>query len=203
MMTVYGNYEDTLRQVLGMMLKEIGGEPSSDGSDMDKRPYEHLNGRIKSDESMREKLQQRGLAETPENALRAVHDSIGIRIICSFLSDIYTNIDYIRSLPCFEVISEKDYITKAKPNGYRSYHMIVSFTAPFADADGSVPGKFFAEIQLRTLAMDSWAALEHKMKYKKDIKDQALIVSELKRCADEMASCDLSMETIRQLIEES
>ena len=78
--------------------------------------------------------------------------------------------------------------------------MILDVTAPYEDARGRDPGHFFIEIQLRTIAMDSWAALEHEMKYKHEVKNAALISRELKRCADELASCDLSMQTIRNLI---
>ena len=98
---------------------------------------------------------------------------------------------------------EKDYIKQAKDNGYRSYHLILEVTAPYEDVLGNNPGKFFVEIQLRTIAMDSWASLEHQMKYKKTVRNQTLIVSELKRLADELASCDISMQTIRDLIERS
>ena len=81
--------------------------------------------------------------------------------------------------------------------------MIVRVESPITDILGNKPGKFYAEIQLRTIAMDSWASLEHQLKYKKNVKNQALIVSELKRCADEMASTDVSMQTIRDLIQEN
>ena len=92
-------------------------------------------------------------------------------------------------MPDVDVIEEKDYIRHAKPNGYRSYHMILR-----------VNGSVYAEIQLRTISQDTWAALEHQMKYKKNIKNPEMITRELKRCADELASCDLSMQTIRNLI---
>ena len=85
-------------------------------------------------------------------------------------------------------------------NGYRSYHLIARLEAPLEDVKGNNPGHFFVEIQLRTIAMDSWASLEHQMKYKKNIKNPEMITRELKRCADELASCDLSMQTIRNLI---
>lgn len=78
--------------------------------------------------------------------------------------------------------------------------MILRVTAPFTDIRGENPGQFYVEIQLRTLAMDSWASLEHELKYKKSIQNQEIITAELKRCADELNSCDLSMQTIRQLI---
>ncbi|MBQ7989930.1 MAG: GTP pyrophosphokinase family protein [Oscillospiraceae bacterium] len=202
-MSVYGEYEETLETVLAFIKGQIEDYTAEEYAKNGVKLHEHLICRVKSDESMREKLNAKGFEETSLNALRMVYDSIGIRIVCSFLDDVFANIRMIREASWCEVIEEKDYITHAKPNGYRSYHMIIACTAPYEDIDGNMPGKFYAEVQLRTIAMDSWAALEHKMKYKKSVKNQALIVSELKRCADELASCDLSMQTIRQLIEEN
>ncbi len=101
------------------------------------------------------------------------------------------------------IYNEKDFVYHAKPNGYRSYHLIIEVATPFEDCLGQQPGTYFIEIQLRTIAMDSWASLEHQMKYKHDINNPERLVKELKRCADELASCDLSMQTIRNLIVES
>ena len=93
-------------------------------------------------------------------------------------------------MPDAEIVEVKDYIRHAKENGYRSLHLILK-----------VRGRFYAEIQLRTISMDTWAALEHHLKYKKTVSgNSGLIVSELKRCADELASTDLSMQTIRDMI---
>ena len=100
------------------------------------------------------------------------------------------------------VQSLKRKITKAKPNGYRSYHLILDVNENYQDVDGQNPGHFYVEIQLRTIAMDSWASLEHEIKYKHQIKNPERIGKELKRCADQLASCDIQMETIRQLIQE-
>ena len=123
-----------------------------------------------------------------------------MRIVTSFIDDIYLMIKYIKSFDNCEVIEEIDYIKHAKPNGYRSYHLILAVKTDFPDVNGNTPGTYYVEIQLRTIAMDTWASLEHKIRYKKDIPSQELISSELKRCADELASCDLSMQTIRSLI---
>ncbi len=153
-------------------------------------PVEHVECRIKSDESMREKLRRKELAETTENALYTLHDALGIRVVCSFLKDVYAVRDHLASLPGFEAAEEKDYIRHVKPNGYRSYHLILK-----------CHGDLYAEIQIRTISMDTWAALEHHMRYKKSLKENTpLIASELKRCADELASTDLSMQTIRDMI---
>lgn len=199
--SIYGKYEEYLRQVSEDLRQRVEIYSAAEYSRSGTRISEHIDVRIKSDVSMREKCRKKGLEETAENALSVISDSIGMRIVCSFTDDIYRNISYIRSMEGCTVIKEKDYITHAKPNGYRSYHMIISLEEPFEDVFGNVPGRYKAEIQLRTIAMDSWAALEHKMRYKKDIKNQLLIESELKRVADELASCDLSMQTIRDLIE--
>ena len=151
---------------------------------------EHVLARVKSDESMREKLRRKGLPETTESALTSVYDALGIRIVCAFLSDVYTIRDHIVSDPNVEVIEERDYIRQSKPNGYRSLHLIL------CSRDG-----YYAEVQLRTISMDTWAALEHHLQYKKTHEgNQRLIVQELKRCADELAATDLSMQTLRDMI---
>ncbi len=153
-------------------------------------PVEHCLARIKSEESMREKCRRKNLPETEESALEMIHDAVGLRIVCAFIHDVYRIRDAIAVLPDIEVIEEKDYIRHAKPNGYRSYHMILRYK-----------GKTYAEVQLRTISMDTWAALEHHLKYKKQVSgDEALISAELKRCASELAATDLSMQTLRDMI---
>ena len=123
--------------------------------------------------------------------------------MCGFVDDIYKIVEIIRNFDDCSIAVEKDYIQNAKPNGYRSYHLIVELSTDFPDCLGNERGSYFIEIQLRTIAQDSWASLEHQMKYKHDIKNPKRIVRELKRCADELASCDLTMQTIRNLIQES
>ncbi len=152
-------------------------------------PIEHCLSRIKSDESMREKCRRLGLPENEESALYEIHDAIGFRIVCAFLTDVYLVRDNLAKMPGAEVIQEKDYIKNAKPNGYRSLHLIIKYKG------------LFAEIQLRTVSMDTWASLEHHMRYKKNISGNTkLIEKELKRCADELSSTDISMQAIRDLI---
>lgn len=112
-----------------------------------------------------------------------------MRIVCAFLDVVYDIRDALLHEKHYEIIREKDYIKNVKPSGYRSLHLIVK-------VDG-----YFVELQLRTISQDTWAALEHHMRYKKDIKgDIKLIESELKRCADELAATDISMQTIRNMI---
>ena len=153
-------------------------------------PVEHYLTRIKSEESMREKCVRKGLPVTTDSALNIIKDAIGVRIVCAFVDDVYDIKNYLKNSGRYEFIEEKDYIRHAKPNGYRSYHIIIR-----------IDGRFYAEIQLRTISMDTWAALEHHLKYKKNIGGNTdLIVNELKRCADELASTDLSLQTIRDMI---
>lgn len=203
MSSIYGKYEATLPIVMDM----IAGKLQTYNEEVRLREgdgvYEHLNYRIKSEESMREKCRRRGIDETPESALLEPTDSIGLRIATRFIDDIYTIVEFIRSLPGCEIVQEKDYIRSAKPNGYRSYHMILAVTVPYEDVRGNNPGTYFVEIQLRTIAMDSWASLEHQLKYKQDIANAKMITAELKRCADELAACDVSMQTLRRLIRDN
>ena len=197
---IYGKYEPTLSIILDNIISQIKTYNDMEVQKSGEKAYEHLIYRVKDKDSMLEKCTRKNLPQTTYSALHDIQDAIGIRIICRFIDDIYKNIDYLKSLPNLKIIKEKDYIKNVKPNGYRSYHLIVEITAPYEDILGNNPGKFFAEIQVRTIAMDSWASLEHQMKYKHDIKNPELIVKELKRCADELAACDVSMQTIRNLI---
>ncbi len=198
--TIYGSYGATLQLVMERLVAGISAYSAEIKKKTGENAYEHLIYRLKSPDSMAEKCIRKGLPLTPHSALWDIHDAVGIRIICCFLEDIYENIRRIKAMQGICVVEEKDYIQNAKPNGYRSYHMIVELEAPYEDVKGRNPGYFFAEIQLRTIAMDSWASLEHQMKYKHDVKNPEMIVRELKRCADELAACDLSMQTIRNLI---
>ena len=165
-----------------------------------RNPIQMIKSRVKKPESIIEKLHRRGFPISVKSVRENLYDVAGIRVICSFVDDIYTVAEMLARQDDINVLMVKDYIRCPKVNGYRSYHMILDVTAPCEDARGRDPGHFFIEIQLRTIAMDSWAALEHEMKYKHEVENAALISRELKRCADELASCDLSMQTIRNLI---
>ena len=191
MTTIYGDALEKMTAVMDSLTKHIEDGAAALKEKTGLEPVEHLKARIKTDASMREKCRRKGLPETKESALGAVHDAIGLRIVCPFLDDVYFIRDYIALRDGIEIIKEKDYIKNTKPNGYRSYHMIVR-----------VEG-FFAEIQIRTISMDTWATLEHHIRYKKNIKkNNSLIFGELKRCADELASTDASLQTIRWMIRE-
>ncbi len=161
-------------------------------------PIASSQARIKSADSMKKKLARQNLPITADSALRDVWDAAGVRLVCPFVQNIDQTVELIRSIPGVQIKAEKDYIRSPKPNGYRSYHMILSFPLRFLGSDTHDP--VWLEVQLRTIAMDCWANIEHQLKYKQDIPNQALIVQELKRCADEIASTDLSLQTIRELI---
>ena len=201
-MSIYGKYADYLPQILDSVLQQIQDIGQDYSAENGQKLYEHLEGRVKGEESMTQKCEKKGLPLTPESALIENRDAIGLRIVCNFIDDIYTCIDLLKKQGNFNIINEKDYITDAKPNGYRSYHLIMEVVTPFEDVHGNKPGTYYVEIHLRTIAMDTWASLEHEMKYKHDIKNPERISKELKRVADELASCDVSMQTIRQLIKE-
>ena len=157
---------------------------------------EYISSRIKSEESMKEKLERKNLPITLESALTKVYDAVGIRIICSYIDDVYEIVDMLKKYNDLKVIKEKDYIKNPKENGYRSYHIVFQL---LLDIAGEIKPVFF-EIQIRTIAMDFWSNLEHQIKYKKDIKNQEIIVKELKRCADDIATNDVNMQTIRKMI---
>lgn len=161
-------------------------------------PVASFQTRIKSAESMRQKLQRLAFPITAESAMKNVFDAAGVRLVCPFIQDIDRTAELIRAIPGVQIQTEKDYIRSPKPNGYRSYHMILSMPLRFL---GNSPKTVWLEVQLRTIAMDCWANIEHQLKYKQNIPDQALLVQELKRCADEITSTDLSLQTIRDLIE--
>ncbi len=199
-MSIYGEYEVTLQKVMEDIEERLQNYQKLVQFETGDNAYEHLLARIKTDESMREKCRRKGLPENEKSALVDMTDAIGIRIVCSFVDDVFNIVEHIRTFSNCEIVEEKDYIRHAKSNGYRSYHVILAVHTQEKDVLGRMPGIYYVELQIRTIAMDTWAALEHKMKYKKDIPNQEILVAELKRVADELASCDLSMQTIRELI---
>lgn len=156
----------------------------------------NIYSRIKSDESICGKLFRKKLPKTAEAAQMYLNDIAGLRVIVGFIDDVYQIAEALKKQEDINILSERDYIKNPKPNGYRSYHLVVNLPVRTTESSKRVN----AEIQLRTIAMDFWASLEHEMKYKKHIQNQDLICSELKRCADEMASADVDMQAIRDMI---
>ena len=162
----------------------------------DRDPIEYITSRVKTEESMKEKLKRKKLPINLETALTKIYDAAGIRIICAYIDDVYTVVKMLKKFKDLKILKEKDYIKNPKSNGYRSYHIV--FQVPLDIAGEVHPVNI--EIQIRTIAMDFWASLEHEMKYKKNIKNQKMIVEELKRCADEIATTDINMQAIRNMI---
>ena len=159
-------------------------------------PIEHIKARIKTPESIVKKLRRYGLEFTLDNMENAVNDIAGVRITCSFTSDIFRLADMIRDQKDIRVLSTKDYITTPKPSGYRSYHMIVSVPVYFSDRIKEVK----VEIQIRTVAMDFWASLEHKIHYKFEGKAPQHIKEELIECSKMIADLDAKMLSLNEEI---
>lgn len=161
-------------------------------------PIEHITSRIKSPKSIAKKLNKYGEEVNLFNIMDRVNDMAGIRIVCSFTSDIYKVAELISSQNDIKVLKIKDYIANPKPNGYMSYHMIVS--VPVSLSMEVIETK--VEIQIRTIAMDFWASLEHKIYYKYEGKAPAHIQRELKECADLVGFLDRKMLSINEEIKE-
>lgn len=159
-------------------------------------PIEHITSRIKTPQSIAKKIRHNNMELTVENIVKYINDVAGIRIICSFTSDIYRIADLIRKQSDVKVLKIKDYITNPKPNGYMSYHMII--TVPIFLSQEVVETK--VEIQIRTIAMDFWASLEHKMYYKFEGNAPSHITRELKECADIVSFLDQKMLAINEEI---
>lgn len=160
-------------------------------------PIEHIKSRLKTPESILNKLERRGYKPTLENALNHIDDIAGMRIICSFTTDIYKLVDIINSLSDVKVLKVKDYIEKPKSNGYRSYHMLVE--VPIFTANERLSSR--VEIQIRTIAMDFWASLEHKIRYKFESKVPENLNFDLLECADIVSYLDEKMLSLNIQIE--
>ena len=157
-------------------------------------PIHSVTSRIKSPDSTRQKLARHGLPYTIDNVMNNLNDIAGVRIICKYITDIYHVRDLLLKSDRYTFIKEKDYIKTPKPSGYRSLHLIV-------ETDVSIDGenrKIRCEIQLRTSAMDSWASLEHNMRYKSDLPENEQINESLKSCAEALHNTDLEMQRIAQ-----
>ena len=162
----------------------------------DHNPIEHIKSRIKTSESIVKKLRRHGYESTIENMVKYVNDIAGIRVICSFTSDIYRIAEMIRLQNDIHVIAVKDYIRLPKASGYKSYHMLV--TVPVFLSDRTVDVK--VEIQIRTVAMDFWASLEHKINYKFEGNAPEHVKRELIECAGMVSALDNRMQELNEEI---
>ena len=163
----------------------------------DNNPIEYITGRIKSPESIGDKLYKMELPLTAAHAQKALKDMAGIRIICPFAKDIYQLVALLHTVQGLEITQEKDYVSHPKPSGYRSYHLIVSVPVFFAGCTQHIP----VEVQIRTEAMNFWATLEHQAKYKYKEQVPKHLSDELVKCADQIAELDDRMFLIYEILQ--
>lgn len=164
----------------------------------DRNPFESISCRIKKPQSVVEKLRRKGLPATIESIEQNLNDVAGIRVICSFIDDIYLLSKRLCSQDDIRVVEVKDYIKNPKDNGYRSLHLILEIPIFLLEEKKYMR----VEVQFRTIAMDFWASLEHKVRYKKEeTPNHAEVSRELKDCADEINKLDVKMQDIRRKIE--
>ena len=164
-----------------------------------RNPIEVIKMRIKTPVSIYNKLSSRGVDFSLNNINENLSDIAGIRVICSFVDDIYMLADCLAKQDDIKVIQKKDYISKPKDSGYRSLHLIIQITIFLTKEKEFMK----VEVQFRTIAMDFWASLEHKMKYKKDIQNAEVISEDLKFSADLINQIDMRMQQIREKIDAS
>lgn len=163
----------------------------------DDNPIEDISTRIKTTKSIVNKMKRKDIPISVKNMEANLFDIAGIRVICSFVDDVYNLANSLREQKDLIILQVKDYIQEPKPNGYRSYHMIIE--VPFYLSSRKVSKK--VELQFRTIAMDFWASLEHKMRYKKDFPDSTEVHRRLKTCAEMSAGLDREMQEIHRLIQ--
>lgn len=162
----------------------------------DYNPIEHVKSRLKTPENILKKVQRKGYEMSLPSIKENVRDIAGVRITCSFISDIYKVSEMLQSQKDITVIESKDYIKNPKPNGYKSLHLIVQIPIFMSDRVENV----YVEIQIRTIAMDFWASLEHKIYYKYDKEVPSHLIDELKEAADSVSELDDKMEKIHRKV---
>ena len=163
----------------------------------DRNPINGIKSRLKSIESIKEKLERKGLPYTVQAIEENLNDVAGVRVVCSFTADVYLLAEALLKQDDIQLIEKKDYIANPKENGYRSLHLIVSVPIFLAHEKRIMK----VEVQLRTIAMDSWASLEHQPRYKKDLEFTEEMVSELYRCAQLSSELDEKMDALRAQVQ--
>ena len=158
----------------------------------DYNPIHHMERRLKTPDSIEEKLTRLGKEITIASAKKNIFDIAGIRVVCNFIDDVYTVADMLTSQSDVKLLTEKDYIKNPKPNGYRSLHLVIAIPVYFLDGCEEV----IVEVQIRTVAMDFWASLEHQLRYKQNKDISSKIDLELKACAEVSATLDRRMQKI-------
>lgn len=163
----------------------------------ERNPIELIESRVKEPASILEKMKRKGYELSVKQIEEKLNDVAGVRVICSFVEDIYYLASMLSAQDDLEVVKVKDYIKHPKKNGYRSLHLIIQIPI-FLSSEKKY---MRVEVQFRTIAMDFWASLDHKLKYKKNVKNPELIVEELRKCADIISGVDVRMQEIRNMIE--
>ena len=163
-----------------------------------RNPISSITTRLKRTSSILEKLIRQGVPCTVDSIEENIHDIAGVRVVCSYIDDIYRIADALLKQDDVTLVTRKDYIAEPKPNGYRSLHLIVKVPVFFADQRREMT----VEVQIRTIAMDFWASLEHQLKYKQEIENQEEIIGQLRNCAEIINATDEKMQDIRKQIEE-
>ena len=163
----------------------------------DRNPINSIKTRIKKLPSIQEKMERKGIPMTTENIEEKVNDVAGIRVICSFPEDVYKLADALLKQDDITLIKKKDYIEKPKNNGYRSLHLIVSVPI-FLENEKKL---MKVEVQLRTIAMDCWANLEHQLRYKKQNQFTKQMEEQLYECAELSTELDTKMDTLRESVD--
>lgn len=161
-------------------------------------PIHHIEDRLKSPQSIFEKMQRKGLPFNVDAARANLNDIAGVRVICNYIEDIYTVADLLTAQDDVTLIKRKDYIKEPKPNGYRSLHLVIETPVYLSDKKEHV----HVEVQIRTIAMDFWASLEHELKYKTDTDVSAELAAQLKECAETIAATDMRMQQIYKTLKE-
>lgn len=159
-------------------------------------PVEHMKSRLKTEKSIIDKLNKKGYEVTTKNMISHVHDIIGIRIVCSFLEDVYDIVDIIKSSKQFKIKEEKDYIKNPKSTGYMSYHLIVLVPIYLNETVEHVE----AEIQIRTSAMDFWASIDHKVQYKFPSEIPEEVKKEMYNCSLDIRKLDEKMQQLNEFV---
>lgn len=160
----------------------------------DRNPIENIKSRVKSPESIVEKMRKKGLPLTISCMMNNIYDIAGVRVVCPFITDVYHVARMLMNQTDVEVLRVKDYIETPKDNGYRSLHLILMVDVFFSDEKRKVP----IELQLRTIAMNFWASTEHQLRYKKHAEFTPDMHKQLKRCADLMARADRKMQRLAE-----
>ncbi|MBO5163159.1 MAG: GTP pyrophosphokinase family protein [Ruminococcus sp.] len=182
---VYESAIEVVKTYLGILDSEFNIK-------FQRNPIHNIESRLKSADSIMNKLVKKGIAFTPENAKKYLLDIAGIRVTCCYINDIYVLAEMLSQRDDFVVIKQKDYIKNPKPSGYRSFHLVLNVPVHLSSSKVTVP----VEIQIRTIAMDFWASLEHQLKYKPSAAITPEISEQLRECAERIAETDMQMQAI-------